>query len=116
MRKRIATSFLLTLALAGSAAADVRKPTKPPTPRELTVEYQRVGRDIMKLQDQRGHFDVADLVPRFRAIKLDAAIATTTARAVLASTLAELASKIERLRGISVQQVCLDNPLADGCQ
>jgi hypothetical protein len=116
MRKPIATPLLLTFALLGSAAADVRRAPKPPTPRELTVEYQRVGRDIMKLQDQRGHFDVADLVPRFRAIKLDAALATTTARVVLSTTLAELASKVERMRGISVQQVCLDNPLADGCQ
>jgi hypothetical protein len=116
MSKRIAVSLLLAVAFAGTATADVRKVPKPPTQVALTVEYQRVGRDILKLQDQRGYFDVGDLVPRFRAIKLDAALASTTARAILASTLTDLATKIERMRGVRVERACLDNPLASGCQ
>ncbi len=116
MTKRVAVLVLLAAALAGQARADVKRPPKVPTPVTLTVEYQRVGRDIMKLQDMRGHVAVSDLIPRFRAIKLDAALATTTARVALAATLTELATKVERMRGIRLQQACLDNPLAAGCQ
>ena len=91
------------------------KPPKAPTAVSVTVEYQRVGRALLALQDQRGKFDCDDLVPRFRAIKLEQAVATPTSRVAAAAALAEIATKIERLRGIKIEAACLENPLAAGC-
>jgi hypothetical protein len=109
--------FATVLAVATPAAADIRTPTKPAPPSAITisVEYQRVGRALLALQDQRGRFDIDDLLPRVRAIKLDRAVATRASRAEAAAKLAEIAAKIERLRGITIAAACLDNPLADGC-
>jgi hypothetical protein len=90
-------------------------PAKPPTAASLRVEYQRVGRDVLKLQDQRGRFDCGGIVPRFKAIKLDTALATPASRMQLWVTLTELSTKIERLRGIKLDAACLANPLAAGC-
>jgi len=138
MARSIVASVLLVAALASAASADIRaaatssttatestpapaRPKKPPkvaVPTSITVmvAYQRVGRDLLALQDQRGKFDCGDLVPRFRAIKLDDAVATPAARTAAAAELADIASQIERLRGIHLDQACLDNPLAAGCQ
>ena len=81
----------------------------------MIVDYQRVGHDLLALQDQRGFFDCGDLMPRFRAIKLEVALATPASRAATAATLAEIATKIVRLRGIQVEEACLHNPLAPTC-
>jgi hypothetical protein len=99
------------------AATEVRPlPPKPPTALELMVNYQRVGRALLKLQDQRGANDCGDLMPRFRTIKLEPALATVATRAELAAELTELAGNIERMRGIKVADACLKNPLADACK
>ena len=113
--RRTALLIGTVLAVTTPAVAGPSKPPKAPTAVTVTVEYQRVGRALLALQDQRGRFDCDDLVPRFRAIKLDQAVATPTARVAAAATLAEIATKIERLRGIKVEAACLDNPLAAGC-
>lgn len=96
-------------------AVRIALPAKPPTVGALTIEYQRVGRDILKLQDQRGFFDCGNLQQRFKAIKLEAALATPASRMQLYVTLTELAMKIERMRGIKLDSACLANPLAAGC-
>ena len=130
----------LSLALfASSAFADIRATAGSPAPAAATepalpaipkkapkvevptsvavmIAYQRVGHDLLALQDQRGVFDCGDLMPRFRAIKLADALATPVSRTATAATLTDLAAQIERLRGIHVEQACLDNPLAAGCQ
>ena len=134
MLRSIVVSVLLVGALASSASADIRATAKGSTPSEQTpppkkppkvsvpttiavmVAYQRVGHDLLALQEQRGKFDCGDLIPRFRAIKLDDAIATPASRTTAAATLTELAAQIERYRGIHLDQACLDNPLAAGCQ
>lgn len=92
----------------------VTKP--PPSPVTLMVQYQRVGRAILDLQDLRGAHDCSDLMPRFRAIKLDQVLATPASRATAAVTLDELAAKVERMRGIRIAKACLDNPLAAECR
>jgi hypothetical protein len=101
--------------IAAEPAVQIPLPAKPPTAAALRVEYQRVGRDLLKLQDQRGRFDCGGMMPRFKAIKLDAALATPASRIQLYVTLAELSLKIERLRGIKLDSACLANPLAAGC-
>jgi hypothetical protein len=139
MARSIVTSVLLVAALAftSRASADIRAaatgttateaPTAPapqkkppkaavPTSIAVMVAYQRVGHDLLALLDQRGKFDCGDLEPRFRAIKLADAVTTPASRTAAAATLAELAAQIERWRGIHVDQACLDNPLAPGCQ
>jgi hypothetical protein len=102
---------------APAAAANKKAPKlEVPTSVAVMIAYQRVGHDLLALQDQRGVFDCGDLMPRFRAIKLDEALATPAARTATAATLADLAAQVERYRGIHVEQACLDNPLAAGCQ
>jgi hypothetical protein len=96
-------------------AVKVPLPAKPPTAIALSVEYQRVGRSILKLQDQRGKFDCGNLQQRFKAIKLDSALATPASRMQLYVTLTELSMKLERMRGIKLDSACLANPLAPGC-
>lgn len=96
-------------------AVKVPLPAKPPTATALTVEYQRVGRDILKLQDQRGKFDCGNLQQRFKAIKLETSVATPASRMQLYVTLTELKIKLERMRGIKLDSACLANPLAPGC-
>lgn len=116
MMRSILLSLGVVAALSPSAGADARAPRpKAPTAIRVTVDYQRVGRDLLELRDQRGKFDCGDLIPKFRAIKLDEAVATPASRIATAQTLAEIATKIVRLRGIHVNQDCLHNPLADGC-
>ena len=106
--------LLIAFVLSSLAHADVRAP-KPPTAVSIIVDYQRVGHDLLDLQAQRGVFDCGDLMPRFRAIKLDTALATPSLRLATAATLAEIATKIVRLRGIQLDEACLHNPLAPGC-
>lgn len=118
MVRSLLLSMGVIAAVSASAAADVKTakgPPKVPSAISVTVDYQRVGRDLLKLQDQRGKFDCGDLVPTFRAIKLEEAVATPAARIATAQTLAEIATKIVRLRGIKVDADCLHNPLAEGC-
>jgi hypothetical protein len=119
---RLTLLLVAVLALAPQVSwADVRTQTRTvkapaaPTAVSVIVEYQRVGRDLLQLQDQRGANECGDLMPRFKAIKLEQAVATTASRIATAATLSEIAAKIERLRGVTVQRPCLDNPLAEGC-
>lgn len=89
---------------------------KPMTEAELVLEYQRVGRDIAKLQNDRGTDKVLDLWPTFKAIKLKEACKTTETRLNLEGTLKQLRSHIERRRGITISAECMNNPLAAACQ
>lgn len=109
----------------GVAAAEVaprrakvvaRKPKEvAPSATEVMTSYQRVGRDIIQLQNLRGTDCTLELWQTFRTIKLDQATATSAARIATTATLVELQHKITRRRGITIRQECLDNPLAEGC-
>jgi hypothetical protein len=89
----------------------------PPAPTEnaVLVHYQRIGRELFRLQQLRGTECTLDLWPRFRAIKLEQDTATPEARIAMAAMLTEIQHKIERKRGITIRQECLDNPLAAEC-
>jgi len=91
-----------------------KKPTAP-TATALMVSYQRIGRELMRLQSFRGTDCTLDLWPTFRSIKLDTALATPESRTQTAATLSEIATRIERKRGITLRQECLTNPLASEC-
>ena len=112
------TTTTASSAMGSTSSSPAKKPAKVevPTTVAVLIAYQRVGHDLLALQEQRGVFDCGDLMPRFRAIKLDAALATPASRTAAATTLTDLAAQIERYRGIHVEQACLDNPLAAGCQ
>lgn len=86
-----------------------------PTANAVLVHYQRIGRDLFRLQQLRGTECTLDLWPRFRAIKLDQDTATPEARVAMAATLTDIQHKIERKRGIIIRQECFDNPLAADC-
>jgi hypothetical protein len=91
----------------------------------LLTQYQRVGRALMLLSNDRGakigvetedaKTACAELQATFRAIKISDAVATAESRAETAELLAELHDKIERLRGVAVSAECLNNPLAKDC-
>ncbi|HSD91182.1 MAG TPA: hypothetical protein VLB44_26850 [Kofleriaceae bacterium] len=89
---------------------------KPMTAPELMVEYQRIGRDLKKLQDLRGTECTLELWSRFRAIKLDEMCKKPESRLELESELRDLRAKIERKRGVELSADCLNNPLAANCQ
>lgn len=104
------------------------KPEKAPQPiltPTLLTQYQRVGRELILLSNDRGaqigvetadaKTACAELQATFRSIKINDAIATAQSRAETAELLGELHEKIVRLRGVSVTQDCLDNPLAKDC-
>lgn len=89
---------------------------KPMTESELVLMYQRVGRDIQLLQNDRGTDKVLDLWPMFRAIKLKEMCKTLEGRLNLEGTLKQLRSHIDRRRGITISADCLNNPLSANCQ
>ena len=89
---------------------------KPMTAAQLMVEYQRIGRDLVKLQELRGTECTLELWPRFRAIKLDEMCKTAESRLDLEAELKDLRAKIERKHGIELSAECLNNPLAADCQ
>jgi len=94
----------------------VPRPAKPQAEGVLVVEYQRVGRELMKLQELRGTATTLDLWPTFRAIKLAELCKTGEGRIELEVVLKELRGRIERKRGIELTAECLNNPLAATCQ
>ncbi len=104
------------------AAAKAKKPSAPvkaepaPTANAVMMSYQRTGRDIAQLQNFRGTECTLELWKTFRAIKLADATATPATRIATATTLQELQVRIDRKRGITIRQECLDNPLAVECQ
>ncbi len=83
---------------------------------QLLMRYQRVGRAIGKLQQQRGHLAVSDLSQQFRELKIQQALSTAPSRASAAATLADLEKRVERQQSIEIADACLNNPLASGCQ
>lgn len=89
---------------------------KPMTAAQLMVEYQRIGRDLAKLQELRGTECTLELWPRFRAIKLDEMCKTPESRLALESELKDLRAKIDRRHGVELSAECLNNPLAANCQ
>lgn len=98
-----------------SAAVKVEATPAAPTSTAVMMSYQRIGRDIMQLQNFRGTECTLELWKTFRAIKLDTDLATPEARALTSATLTEIQSRIDRKRGISVKQECLNNPLSPEC-
>jgi hypothetical protein len=82
----------------------------------LLRQYQRVGRDLMMLENSKGAFAVKELVEAFREIKIDEAQATSESRTECEETLREIQGRIERHRGVQLSQECLNNPLAADCQ
>lgn len=91
--------------------------TKPDTSATaVTTLYQRVGHALLVLQDLRGVSAVFELWPRFRAIKLDDALATVDTRRATLDELTALNVTIERGMGITLASACLANPLADTCR
>jgi hypothetical protein len=108
-------------------APPIAAPVKPlPIPATaLLTQYQRVGRDLLLLSNERraqigveteaAKLSCAELQATFRSIKIDDAVKTPESRAAAAAVLAELHGKIERLRGVALTQECLNNPLAAEC-
>jgi outer membrane murein-binding lipoprotein Lpp len=102
-------------------------PVKPlPIPANaLLMQYQRVGRDLLLLSNERraqigveteaAKLSCEELRATFRSININDAVKTPESRVVAAATLAELHAKIERLRGVALSQDCLNNPLAKEC-
>lgn len=101
--------------LVGSLAK--AEPATPPAPtaNAVMMSYQRIGRDIKLLQNLRGTECTLELWTMFREIKLEEATATAVARIETADLLLDLQQKIERKRGVTMRQECLDNPLAPEC-
>jgi hypothetical protein len=98
------------------AATPKAEPTPAaPTANAVMTSYQRVGRDIIQLQNLRGTECVLELWKTFRAIKLDSATATKESRIATAATLQELQVTIERRKGITIRHECLNSPLAAEC-
>jgi hypothetical protein len=91
----------------------------------LLTQYQRVGRDLLLLSNERraqigvetedAKLSCAELQEIFRSIKINDAVKTAESRVVAAAVLADLHEKIKRLRGVAVSQDCLNNPLAKDC-
>ena len=111
--------ILATLALLASSAFATPSPKKPPASKVVTeaallVQYQRVGRELMKLDESRGKEATQDLWPRFKTLKVEKL--APPARAAVVVVLDELSALIDRRKGVSVSQQCLNNPLAEGCQ
>lgn len=102
-------------ALATRSAPKLLAPPVP-TANAVLMSYQRVGRDLMQLQNLRGTDCTLELWKLFRSIKLADATSTAEARLATSATLTELQQKIERRRGVTVHADCLNNPLAAGCE
>ncbi len=110
------TATVVTPDLLTPPATRTGRPMPPPTAAALMIQYQRLGRELMKLRELRGTTCTLELWTLFRALKVDGNVATAGARAMLAATLADLQLRLERTRGITIHQSCLDNPLAPECQ
>jgi hypothetical protein len=98
------------------AKAAPTKPEPPTTDATLMIEYQRVFRDLKKLEDLRGADCVKDLWVEYREIKPAELCKTAEGKVDLESWLKDLHVRIERKRGVELSQACLDNPLAASCQ
>lgn len=84
-------------AKARSVVAPAR-PTKPagkpavqgPSSDEVIAQFQRVGHELLQLQQRSGDDATAALWPKFRAIDLDAALVTPASRKAALALLSEL--------------------------
>jgi len=92
-----------------------RLQTKARRANDVVVAYQRVGRELMKLEKQRGLATTLELRAEFRALDLDT-LTTAEARAEAARQLEELSVRIARVRGIELSQQCIDSPVGVGCE
>lgn len=108
------------------AESTIDNPKPLPIPANaLLMQYQRVGRDLLLLNNERRAREGAEnidakescneLQTTFRSIKVEDAVKTPESRAAAAAVLAELHAKIVRLRGVELSQECLKNPLAKDC-
>jgi hypothetical protein len=111
-----AAPVVVPVAIGDDTAPLLPLDQKPMTEKELVLEYQRVGRDIAKLQNDRGTDKVLDLWPTFKAIKLSEQCKTAEGRLNLEGTLKQLRTHIDRRRGITISAECMNNPLAAECQ
>jgi hypothetical protein len=122
--KRSAKVKPVIKSFAADEQPDAIKPLPIPVTALLT-QYQRVGRDLLLLSNERraqigveteaAKLSCAELQATFRSIKIDEVVKTPEARVLAAAALAELHMKIERLRGVALSQDCLNNPLAKEC-
>lgn len=105
---------------AVKVAAKAATPTVTATPTsardELIVEYQRVGHEVVLLQNLRGRDAAQELWATLHSIDLDKDLATPDGCATTALTLAELHDRIDRRRGVDISKACQDNPIANDCQ
>lgn len=106
---------VILLAVSGVAAAQPTKPVADPTT-ELVVEYQRVGHELVLLQNHRGRDAAKDLWLDLHTIDLDKGLMTPEGRANAALTLAEIHDKVERRHGVEISKACQHNPIAAGCE
>ena len=108
------------------AESTIDNPKPLPIPANaLLTQYQRVGRDLLLLDNERrakggaenidARESCTELQTTFRSIKLEEVVKTPESRAAAAAVLAELHARIVRLRGIELSQECLKNPLAKDC-
>lgn len=101
--------------IIGDETNEPPRPTKPQAEGALLIEYQRIHRDLTKLQQLRGNDATLELWPKFRAIKLAELCKTSEGRIELEVVMKELRGRIERKRGIELSAECLNNPLAASC-
>jgi hypothetical protein len=92
------------------------EPALPKDASAVAMQYQRIGHDLMALQNQRGADPTDDLWSTYRAIRLDESLATADGRAAVAETLNDLRDKIDRRQGVQISKDCLENPLGKDCE
>ncbi|HTL33403.1 MAG TPA: hypothetical protein VL326_09770 [Kofleriaceae bacterium] len=78
-------------------------------------QYQRVGHDLIELEQKLGPSTVAELRAAFREIRINEAAMSTSARQDATLALTDLERRIERMQPIAITDDCKNNPLADGC-
>jgi len=106
--------------VAKAPAQTVEAPTRQARPAKpkadersaLLAQYQRTGHSLLKLERQFGRDAIADLRERFAWIKIDTAMATTTSRQLVATTLRDLQQQIQS----KYAQECKRAPDATGCR
>ena len=92
---------------------------------ELLMQYQRVGRALRQLRDQRSEMIMAqikavaitcdDIEKSFKLISIHEAAKTPESRISTSVLLMQINAKIDRMRGMTLTKDCLNNPLAKEC-
>ncbi len=118
LRAPLVVTFLVAVSgvAAGQPSSTRSTPARVDATTDLVVEYQRVGHEIVMLQNRRGRETTADLWADLHTIDLDKGLVTADGRANAAITLAELHDKIERRRGIEISKACQNSVIAVSCE